>query len=361
VAQFLSGARFRRVEADEMLTPEKFEEMRVKRQMKDQERTSLEGRESVDSSRSTLSQQSTASSGRSNDKKEEISPVSVSPLDDAAIHEDLALPTKPIQSGNELQQQSTTEASASTRNVGSLDTPPRNIQRYIFTKTKPRLPTIHEAASDHSDEMQERRSEDHSLHSLESGEFVYLPGTSLSAANSSFRHGRIAFQIAEIPADSDEDIDDAIDRAALQMAMQGIDVTEDLESAMSDDELAMTDDINEWWDSFGFETHGELIPDGSASPWSLTSRGSSICTTPSTMDEEETDAPMAVSLEDKYTFDGPVRFLRSHGPPRKWAPMEALVKKESSHGSRDSPKLAVLDPTLKGLGAFIRRRGARRG
>ncbi|KJK92819.1 hypothetical protein H633G_03195 [Metarhizium anisopliae BRIP 53284] len=325
VAQLFSGTRFKRVKADEMLTPEKLEEVRARRTHKDQQPSSFEGRDSSDSSDSAWSRQTTTSSAKSNKNNSNAEKPSVLPLDEAVIHADFSLPSMSMQKSALSRPRSERDTIVVTSNVYPLNPPPKNPQRFVFTNTKAPLPTIPEVESD--DELEEpagRPSVDHSVRSQDSGDLVYLPGTQLSTVNSSFKHGRIACQIADSYVNSDEEMDDSIDSGAYQIAIQGLTSGDSRTATYDDDETDLADDMTAWFSTFGFETHGELIPDGAASPWSLSSH-SITSTSPSTV-SGDAEAPIPVSSEDGYTFAEPIRFFRSHAPPRKWTPEEDSAK-----------------------------------
>ncbi|TWU76350.1 hypothetical protein ED733_006198 [Metarhizium rileyi] len=330
VAQFLTSTRFRRVQADEMLTPEKIEEMRVKRAIQNQQPSPITGRNSSDSSDSTLSQQTTALSVKSSDSSSgsAAEKPSVLPLDDAVVHADFSLPGPSTTKTPSPRARSNSDTIVLTSDICSLSPPPKNPQRYAFTNIKARLPTIPEVVADRPEETAGRPSTDHSLRSQDSDDFVYPPATPLSAANSSFKHGHIACQVAGSQVNLDEEMDDTIDSSAYQIAIQGL-PGNDLQATMAyeDDENDLADDMTAWFSTFGFETHGELIPGGACSPWSLSSN-SVISTSPSSINEDP-EALVPVSLEDNYPFAKPIRFFRSHAPPKRWTPEEASFKRNT--------------------------------
>lgn len=345
VAQLLSSAGLKRLQVDEMLTPERIEEMRVKRLRKDLERSSFEGRDSSESSRSVSSQQTAKSASKASNNESKEEKPSALPLDDAVIHTDFSLPGTSAQKSVPVQAQDKCEAS----NTGSLNPPPKNPQRYVFTKTKSRLPTIPEVVAQ-PEEPAGRPSEDHSLRSQDSGEFVNIPGPHLADARSTVGHDHIPCQAADDSANVDEEPeDDDIDYCDYQVAIQGM--SSDLRTALhEEDENDMAEDMTAWFETFGFETHGELIPDGASSPWSLSSR-SVISTSPSTI-SGDADGPMPVTSDDNYTFAGPMRFLRSQAPPKKWAPSEGSLKQYNLREAQGPPcRLRTTPPLVVGDGA----------
>ncbi|KAG8425572.1 hypothetical protein J3458_002258 [Metarhizium acridum] len=322
VAQLFSGTRFKRVQADEMLTPEKTEEVRARRIDKDQQPSSFEGRDSSDSSDSTWSQQTTTSSAKSNKNNSKAEKPSVLPLDQAVIHADFPLPSTSMQKATVPRTRSKSDTTVLTSNVYPLNPPPKNPQRFVSTNTKARLSTIPEVESeDELEELAGRPSVDHSLRSQESGDLV--------------KRGRVACQVGDSYVNSDEEMDDSIDSGAYQIAIQGLTSGDSQMVTYDDDENDLADDMTAWFSTFGFETHGELIPDGAASPWSLSSH-SITSTSPSTVGGDA-EAPIPVSSEDGYAFAEPIRFFRSHAPPRKWRPEEDSANHYTLRYTRTAP------------------------
>ncbi|KHN95959.1 uncharacterized protein MAM_06064 [Metarhizium album ARSEF 1941] len=353
VAQFFSGTRLKRAQAQEMPSSDKTEQTRAKILNKGQQQEALKGRDSSDSSDSNGSQETTTtSSTRSTKSNIKAGKPSVLPLDEAVIHADFSMPSTPTQQAALQRPRSNSDMVIPTTNVCDLQPPPKNPQRFVFTNTKARLPTIPEVESESGDEPEEpvsRPSVDHSLPSQDSGDFIHVPGTQLSAANASFTHGRIACQIADPHVHSDEETDDTIDSSAYQIAIQGVSGGDGSQTvSYDDDENDLADDMTAWFLTFGFETHGELIPDGTASPLSLSSR-SVVSTSPSTVNGDA-EAPVPARPEDGDTFTEPIRFFRSHAPPRKWTPEEGSPKHYTLRDAQGQPFRLRSAPLVVGDG-----------
>ncbi|OAA32489.1 hypothetical protein AAL_01821 [Moelleriella libera RCEF 2490] len=240
-----------------------------------------------------------AQSGASPTVENPASKPSISPLQHAVAHDGFA-----------LQVQFEGRATIAETSAGEADgtDPPcftKSVsEQIVVAPRKRRLPTIHEANAIHGQEATERRSEESSDRSGDHGDVVYLPGTSVSVANSTFRHGRIACQrMLPDPCteDEEEDEEDPIDSCAYQIATLcgagdlAIDTDADIEHDMADD-------MAEWFEEFGFASHGQLIP-ASASQRSPCADGS----------EASLANPARASV-------APMRFFESRRPPKDWTP-----------------------------------------
>ncbi|TQV96391.1 hypothetical protein V2A60_003198 [Cordyceps javanica] len=136
---------------------------------------------------------------------------------------------------------------------------------------------------------------------------LYLVGTAYSKASPLFRHGHIEFQHKSPKARADDDgeeeecaADDHVDWAAFHSSI--LFDAGDLDSGMAQDEAnAMADELGDWFEEFGFESHGALInsgrsrEDGSSSSRSMASSRSSAASSTSTI--SDADLPMPASPE----------------------------------------------------------------
>lgn len=96
---------------------------------------------------------------------------------------------------------------------------------------------------------------------------LYLVGTAYSRASPLFRHGHIEFQHkspkATAPAEdgAPEDADQNVDWPKFHSS--ALCDADGLASGMAQDEAnAMADELGEWFDEFGFESHGTLVKSG---------------------------------------------------------------------------------------------------
>ncbi|PHH88109.1 hypothetical protein CDD83_7954 [Cordyceps sp. RAO-2017] len=292
------GQRFKRVVADEMLTPDRMEELKRSRQEAQEEaeaRQSQEGRWSTDSSRSASTDQSdrtlgpfhledlaasppktttaAADSGRASPAMSEhrSRPSPVSPSGKEVVHSSSPSPPRNIPK----QRWAAREPEAGAIGEFTFPAPPllpsppalrTGARAGARSPLTLRLSTIPEAPGPKAGEEQGRpagqgrdggwrgRRQD------EDEKVIYLKSTPLSSANRAFRHGPIVFPRPETDMGKCrvEDVDETVDWTAFQMAILG--GAGDLMSGMyEDDQNLMADEMVEWFETFGFETHGQLI------------------------------------------------------------------------------------------------------
>ncbi|KAM3507856.1 hypothetical protein MY10362_001514 [Beauveria mimosiformis] len=173
---------------------------------------------------------------------------------------------------------------------------------------------------------------------------LYLIGTAYSRASPLFRHGHIEFQHKSLRAKKNDDHDhddgeepDSADQHEVDWpkyhcsALCG---TDDLVSGMAQDEAnAMADELGDWFDEFGFESHGTLVRSGrprKASPSSSSSSSSessrSSASSASTM--SDADLPMPASPDRSPSSSS---FARMHS----WSFGQAERNASASAAARD--------------------------
>lgn len=130
---------------------------------------------------------------------------------------------------------------------------------------------------------------------------LYLIGTAYSKASPLFRHGHIEFHqpSAKTKDDGDEqDVDNQVDWPKFHSSI--LCGAGDLESGMAQDEAnAMAEDLGDWFDEFGFESHGTLIKSGRPRKIRQSSRSidSARSSASSTSTISDADLPMPASPE----------------------------------------------------------------
>ncbi|POR36112.1 Uncharacterized protein TPAR_03694 [Tolypocladium paradoxum] len=347
----LLGQRFKRVVADEMLTPARMEELkRVREKAQADTKLLLNCQHSNESLQSMCTGKSDTPVepfyleslvSRIDASAERHLPALVedkdmpltAPLDQDVVHCDFLLQSSASRDAEE------TEAGDAEEFVKidsfAFPTPPAKNSAQMAPKASliP-LPTIPEAFAMASDDMPlqpstGRRSQDDIREPDENDELVYLNGTALSSANRSFRHGPIACQKPEAGKDGAdaEEVDETVDWTAFQMAILG--GAGDLISGMyEDDQNEMADEMAEWFETFGFETHGQLISGGVPSP--RDSQGSSETMESSSPSSINSDPDLPIPVLDEnadYCGYGPhgmhgpfdtIKFFRGSSL-RRWA------------------------------------------
>ena len=332
VTDILTGQRFRRIEADEMLTPDRIEAVRKKReaaQQLDEERAEERAKErySIDSIRSATSDNSEtdvepfhldelASRIRARQTAEKMFiPVEATPPAPELTPDPEPLPrnfSKPMSVvGEDESIRSGQEKSEASPNA-SPQMPPRNPAR-VGTEAVEILPAIPEvvgaaaAKSQPEPSIDAPASKTPNLNMEETDEYFYLKSTPYTLTKPSFRHGPITLAKAEV-GKGVKTMDDTLDWTAFQMAILG--GAGDFFQDMSiDEDTKQVEEIASWFDTFGFETYGVLVgdvpepepePEPAHShthvPSLRSSSHSTYSSTPSTIDTD-IDLPIPVGAE----------------------------------------------------------------
>ncbi|QUC17358.1 uncharacterized protein UV8b_01599 [Ustilaginoidea virens] len=246
------------------------------------------GRGSPDSVASASSQQSDASA-----TTDRASP-STAAVANAVVHIAFSV-------GSPTQHQHTFAPSPSP--------PPKNPERFLVSRRNASPPL---AAISEGSEPRRRQPRDPGSDAI-----IYLPSTALCKAHPTFRHGHIAFLKSDA-ADADA--------AAADAAADGGGLAP---GPCDDYESDLADDMAEWFDTFGFQTHGQLISEDPAPPpppWVSSSSSQSLrSASPSTLNSEAEPpvpmmpVPVPVPM-GPLSPPEPVRFFASQSPPRKWTP-----------------------------------------
>ena len=231
----------------------------------------------------------------------ELPDLPTPPLEDAIQQDEISLQTPPSP-----EDSSPEDSPVDGRPVP----PPKNPARFRHKK-RVQLPTIPEI-------MSKARTDDSGL--------VYFPGTVLSSASPSFRHGRIACHRRSSSKDSVSSVESSNSVASLQAMPTSI----DLDTAVcQDDEMALADDMRRWFDDFGFESYGQLVPDFATDSKVMYAEASQI-DEPSKLDQRSKSLPpIPVSSEPEPRV--PMRFYS--GTSTRW-PGESLRQ-----NSADSTKV----------------------
>ncbi|CAM1504730.1 Fc.00g023210.m01.CDS01 [Cosmosporella sp. VM-42] len=311
VTDILTGQRFRRIEADEMLTPGRIEELRRTREAARLNENQLAPRKSSDSARSVRSDTTEtpvepfhlqdlpsrigASGMKTTTTNIEPSPPSIPP-DQDVIHRDFSLQSDELKGKQYLYSPLDGIPPPSPKSpLPRL--PSKSLTRSSAKKQKRKLATIPEVMVTTPDNRQlkpstNRRSRKKSLKSEQNDEFFYFQSTPYTLTHPGFRHGPITFPKAEVGKGA-KTMDDTLDWTAFQMAILG--GAGDLFPDTSlEEDSKQAEDIISWFDSFGFETHGKLIPEEKSSQ--RDSAQSTVSSSPSTI-ESDCELPIPVCSE----------------------------------------------------------------
>ncbi|KAH6900489.1 hypothetical protein B0T10DRAFT_30223 [Thelonectria olida] len=325
VTEILTGQRFKRIEADEMLTPERLEMLNRRREQQAQleEETKKASRESCDSShdegRSLLSENSETPiepfhledlASRIGASGVEVKTFLEEPSPCTPPHEDAVCQDFTLEKGSEggeiylkpLTYNPKGETATVTELTASLPLPPKNPARLEAPLKKP-LPSIPEVVLTTPDnkeptplvkQWKQRRQAQRLLQAEEKDGIVYIHSTPFTLTTPLFRHGPITFSKAEL-CQGVKVMDDTLDWTAFQMAI--LCGAGDLFPDMTwEEDIKQVSDITAWFDSFGFESCGKLVPEDVPALSSAESFRSTVSLSPSTVDMD-TELPIPVASE----------------------------------------------------------------
>lgn len=332
MTDLFTGKGFRKVEVDEMLTPQQLALLKKEREMVRRKQIAKNNKECHEAvKRETLAKleleaaAAKAAALREQDAREatalaianasivtpELSPQSFgSP---AGSDQPAQFAVSPLLSSDYIQDNANIAhvlGDESDRGLATVDllAVPEGAEAELIaplrappTQKLPDLPKGAKLKRKFSDEFLPEEDEDH----------IYLKSTPFSLTLPAFRHGRIALPKADKAAVT---MDETLDWTAFQMAILG---AGDMDSDMFEDEdIRLTEEIASWFDHFGFEHAGMLIPELIPSPRSSHSTISSV--------ESEGDLSIASVDEPQPLFSHPdasqfdsTKFFRSTGL-RSW-------------------------------------------
>ncbi|KAG5987386.1 hypothetical protein E4U54_005014 [Claviceps lovelessii] len=344
IDHILTSAHLKRIEADEMITREQIRQFCEGRRLRAQllECAAAQGTDegqgrqssSSDSAGSEFSGTSRGSSSTalSSDHTSLCSATAVfvmDPLDHAVVQRDFSVPQQGMGMGLGmgaggdgvlwLEQQQKQKTSAEYP-----DPPPRNPER--SNKRSHRLPTIPEAESDAADG---RAADEHVARPRRRDN---RPGGPLSKTRVEKSPPATAAQENDTtasvrkPAGTGEE-----SQAASPQAGDGYDDEAEAEAALYDPEDDGTaEDMADWFQTFGFESHGQLIHvDDHEHDVAGSAARSAASTVPSDSarvhdhvqrDPNASSADHSLTARPDAPIGAPIRFLTTQGPPRVWTP-----------------------------------------
>ncbi|KAH7156497.1 hypothetical protein EDB81DRAFT_392935 [Dactylonectria macrodidyma] len=374
VTDIITGQRFKRIQADEMLTPERLELLNIRREKarlekEKEEAEQLKARASTESLYSLGSDSPDtpvepfhledlplrigASGVETTSNLVEAAPSPV-PSDQDTIHQRISIRVDAPESEGCLK------SSEENGDLVAIATriplpPPKNPARFGVSPHQRPLPPLPQARTTATPKDRTRYRGRHSadLEAEEKDGILYLKSTPFTLTQPLFRHGPITLPKPE--TQQGLTMDDPLDWTAFQMAILcgAGDLSQDLTTV---EDAKQVDDITTWFGSFGFETHGEIIPEHAPA---LPFRGSSLSTissSPSTIDVDM-DLPIPVGSEYPSGFwNAPSsgqclsteRFYNNSGLKR-WMG-EGRPKRYTSRNSMDSLPPSPMLPLIMPLG-----------
>ncbi|PHH82536.1 hypothetical protein CDD82_5639 [Ophiocordyceps australis] len=357
LAESVSGShilqRLRRLPADDMRPLSSHFKHGCKNRDRDMAKAQAQAQAQAQADDSTLTPKCSEDNRQADVAQDQAAPSNL-PVDEAVVCQDFSLPKD-----GAAQHDFTIDSFAFPT------VPTRNSTRHT---TKPRmklLPTIPEVTKTHLRPPLSPNSPDSHQTGPSDEHVIFLRSTTLSSANRSFRHGPIALCRPDAGQGSADSSDQRVDWAAFQMAILG-GAGELASRAYDEDERQMADDVAEWFETFGFETHGELIAGeadqqgGRCSSWS--SCASSARSPRSSTANSDMDLPIPVECQgplDKNYWQGGLdqgadagklsmdKFLGSSGV-RRWPVAEADRQRSKPRRAPAAvPRVAEPEPSAE--------------
>ncbi|KAH7001363.1 hypothetical protein EDB80DRAFT_90346 [Ilyonectria destructans] len=378
VTDILTGQRFKRIEADEMLTPERLELLKIRREKarlekEEEEEKQLKARESIEltCSLSLDSPDTPVEPFHLQDLPSRIGaagvaamttfaePVPPSVLSDQDVtHEDFSIRIDTPENKGYLESPEENDTSLTTETPIPLP-PPKNPARFgtpPHLRPLPPLPKTKTATRSKAPMKAPKRIRgqcEPNLKAEEKDGVLYLKSTPFTLTQPQFRHGSITLPKAE--SHQAVTMDDTLDWTAFQMAILcgAGDLFQDL---TIEEDAKQVEDITTWFGSFGFETYGEMIREDVPALSFRTSSQSTISSTPSTIDMDM-DLPIPVGSEYPSGFwndpssgqcASKEKFYSNSGLKR-WMG-EGRPKKYTSRSSMDSLPPSPMLPLVMSVG-----------
>ncbi|KJZ76160.1 hypothetical protein HIM_04616 [Hirsutella minnesotensis 3608] len=351
------GQRFKRVEVDEMLTPDRMEEL--KRSREEAREAEERSRSSTESKRSTSTEQTSKSDTlfsmedvASTTEAENYAPEGHGPY---SPEDQLQTCPEPMIDDCSSATEDDEPHMTSPVTIGSFTFPAPPTKAAMRHVSRPpqsaRLSTIPEGQASLRSSQSKPKRDSRSLTPhwrVEANEdVVFLKGAPLSCANRAFRHGPIPCQKPAVVrfGRGTEELDESVDWLAFQMAILG--GAGDLVSGMyEDDQNQLADDVVEWFETFGFESHGQLIAANGNQPQDYSC--GSLSTSPPTVNTD-TELPIPVNSEATLAHSrgahgesadrNTVKFYRKTGSPelRRYRAANGQVRRPSLAYDRTVP------------------------
>lgn len=327
VTDLLGLQMFRRVEADETVTPEQVEAFRRKRQVEEEERISEEERLSEERlseeerifeerlSEERLSEEErVAGEGRASDDGDDT-PLEPFYLDDLASRIEAMLasgPTTPEPEPSEpdgfhepVRQDFSVRRKPIPDTADPIPIPPKNPARARARG----LPTIPELRVTAADDNEPTAPPADPFESYEDDDFVFLRSTPCTLTMPSFRHGPIRIKKSDLEPVFDPD--NTLDWTAFQMAIMG---AGDFfcEEALSPrySEEAEQAELHAWFDAFGFEGCGRLVTEdesaaeGAPEPSPSSGEFSPVSSPASSCSDEDLPIPIEAEFAAEFWYGG---------------------------------------------------------
>lgn len=341
VADILSGQFFRKMEVNELLSPDHLQALRAGREA--QARMSSDTMRTVD----TDGSETPVEPFHLQDLPSRIGAAGVSIMEESSVQRKPTL--KETSRGKMLPAALSIEVSGATEADDGIVPPPpaKNPLRFALRPQAPLLPTIPEVVVTTPDTLaymnSNQKQSSRTFAPVDEDDFIFFQSTNYTITQPCFRHGAIRFPKSEVVKGMKFDPDDTLDWTAFQMAILG--GAGDLFSDPSDfsqrSEAEEIADLIDWFEDFGFDHHGQLVPpSGATSP-------ASTAYSPSSSVSTDINLPIPVEYEHPSGFwnEGHLntsKFLTAGCGIRRWT-MEGHPKRYNRESIESLPPSPMMD------------------
>lgn len=339
---------FNRIEADEMLPPNRLEEIRLSRLSPLRPKKSTETMRTFETDGSETPSEPfhlqdlparIGAAGVSLSVPSPVEEVRTPPLvgiDPEVVREEPPPDTKDITADKEIESPEEPQAHADDLAYEDLSfpaPPAKNPLRFVSKRQPPHLAAIPEVMITSPENAILSPSSDPSASKQEA--FVFLPCRPFTLTMPTFRHGPIRLAKADLAVAYSSSklaavaVDETLDWTAFQMAILGgagdfFGEATDF-SRRSDAEEDELDELHDWFESFGFESHGRLVSEQRRSTLSLRLGSATAEHSPARLVAAGESLPIPVEHEHPQGFWNQGKFdagrfysARSFGV-RRWA------------------------------------------
>ncbi|GKT64642.1 hypothetical protein ColTof4_07038 [Colletotrichum tofieldiae] len=363
VADIISGQFFRKVEVDEILTPDRLHALRMERESQSQPRRSSDTLRTI----STDGSETPIEPFHLQDLPSRIGAAGVAvSLADVVVPPNLLdLSERPgfvVKEKSPRRKKPVTKEEYEAEDPlanGEVDVPPppaKNPARFLARPQAPLLPTIPEVVittpeiggipTDGSSKTAGR-----GFAPVDEDDFVFFQSTNYTLNHPAFRHGQIRFPKSEVVKGMKFDPDDTLDWTAFQMAILGgagylFSDSTDFSQPSENEEVA---DLAAWFDGFGFDSHGIMMTsdDSERVPGKSPATPAESSFTPLISVSADSELPIPVGAEYPTGFwnEGAVnasKFLTTGCGIRRWT-MEGHPKRYNRETVESLPPSPMMD------------------
>ncbi|WYZ44210.1 hypothetical protein EsH8_VII_000646 [Colletotrichum jinshuiense] len=369
VVGIFSGQFFRKLEVDELLTPDRLQALRAERESQSQPRRSSDTLRTI----STDGSETPVEPFHLQDLPSRIGAAGVktvlTPIDavapsyflDPTVRQDFVVKEK-----SPLRRKPVSKVEYETKDstaLGVMSCPPpppaKNPARFLPRPQIPQLPllpTIPEVVVttpdvEVSSTEKGYKASGRTFTPVDHDDFVHFQSTNYTFNHPTYRQGRIRFRKTEVVKGMKIDPDDTLDWTAFQMAILGGagDLFSDPSDFSQQMEAKETADLVDWFEGFGFENHGLLITsDDPVVPWNgfpftTVEHSPKSCTSATT----DSELPIPVGPEHPSGFwnEGNInasKFLTEGCNIKRWT-VEGHPKRYNRESVESLPPSPMLD------------------